>query len=138
MNTPAGKDMRYGDYLALDAVLSAQHPRSSDPNELLFIVQHQTSELWMKLALHELKAARGAIAATDLPPAFKMLARVSRIFDWYRKDFEQGHQGYASLKDVFARHADRLADREDARARIRAGDYRLDFLPYDWALNDAR
>ncbi len=64
--------------------------------------------------------------------------RVSRIFDWYRKDFEQGHQGYASLKDVFARHADRLADREDARARIRAGDYRLDFLPYDWALNDAR
>ena len=64
--------------------------------------------------------------------------RVSRIFDWYRKDFEQGHQGYASPKDVFARHADRLADREDARARIRAGDYRLDFLPYDWALNDAR
>ena len=81
MNTTAGNDMRYGDYLALDAVLSAQHPRSSDPNELLFIVQHQTSELWMKLALHELKAARGAIAATDLPPAFKMLARVSRIFE---------------------------------------------------------
>ena len=64
--------------------------------------------------------------------------RVSRIFDWYRKDFEQGHQGYASLEAVFARHADRLADRGDARARIRAGDYRLDFLPYDWALNDAR
>ena len=63
--------------------------------------------------------------------------RVSRIFDWYRKDFEQGHQGYASLKAVFARHADLLADREDARARIRAGDYRLDFLPYDWALNNA-
>lgn len=81
MTTPGGRDMRYGDYLALDAVLSAQHPRSADPNELLFIVQHQTSELWMKLALHELKAARGAIAATDLPPAFKMLARVSRIFE---------------------------------------------------------
>jgi hypothetical protein len=64
--------------------------------------------------------------------------RVSRIFDWYGQDFEQGHQGYASLKAVFARHADLLADREDARARIRAGDYRLDFLPYDWALNDAR
>ncbi len=81
MSTGADKPMRYGDYLALDAVLSAQHPRSSDPNELLFIVQHQTSELWMKLALHELSAARAAIAATDLPPAFKMLARVSRILE---------------------------------------------------------
>ncbi len=74
-------DLRYGDYLALDSVLNAQHPRSSDPNELLFIIQHQTSELWMKLALHELRAARGAIRADDLPPAFKMLARVSRIME---------------------------------------------------------
>jgi tryptophan 2,3-dioxygenase len=73
--------MRYGDYLALDAILDAQHPRSPDPNELLFIVQHQTSELWMKLALHEIAGARAAIAASDLPPAFKMLARVSRIFE---------------------------------------------------------
>lgn len=73
--------MRYGDYLALDAILDAQHPRSSDPNELLFIVQHQTSELWMKLALHELRAARAALAESDLPPAFKMLARVSRIME---------------------------------------------------------
>jgi tryptophan 2,3-dioxygenase len=77
--------MNYGDYLGLDAVLSAQHPRSPDPNELLFIVQHQTSELWMKLALHELRGARDAVAAAsstdDLPPAFKMLARVSRIFE---------------------------------------------------------
>src|SRR5512132_2499859 len=81
----AGKDaraeMRYGDYLALDAILGAQHPRSSDPNELLFIVQHQTSELWMKLALHELRGAREAIRRDDLPPAFKMLARVSRIME---------------------------------------------------------
>jgi tryptophan 2,3-dioxygenase len=81
MSTTAGKDMRYGDYLALDAILTAQHPRSADPNELLFIVQHQTSELWMKLALHELRTARASIAATDLPPAFKMLARVSRILE---------------------------------------------------------
>ncbi len=73
--------MRYGDYLSLDAILNAQHPRSADPNELLFIVQHQTSELWMKLALHELRTARSAIAASDLPPAFKMLARVSRIME---------------------------------------------------------
>jgi tryptophan 2,3-dioxygenase len=73
--------MNYGDYLGLDAVLTAQHPRSPDPNELLFIVQHQTSELWMKLALHELRGARAAVAAGDLPPAFKMLARVSRVFE---------------------------------------------------------
>jgi tryptophan 2,3-dioxygenase len=74
-------DMRYGDYLALDTILGAQHPRSTDPNELLFIVQHQTSELWMKLALHELAGARDAIRRDDLPPAFKMLARVSRIME---------------------------------------------------------
>ena len=74
-------DMRYGDYLALDAILGAQHPRSQDPNELLFIVQHQTSELWMKLALHELSGARDSIRSDDLPPAFKMLARVSRIME---------------------------------------------------------
>jgi tryptophan 2,3-dioxygenase len=73
--------MRYGDYLALDSVLNAQHPRSSDPNELLFIIQHQTSELWMKLALHELRSARDAIRTDDMPPAFKMLARVSRIME---------------------------------------------------------
>jgi len=78
---PQRGDMRYGDYLELDVILDAQNPRSSDPNELLFIVQHQTSELWMKLALHELGAARVAIAASDLPPAFKMLARVSRIME---------------------------------------------------------
>jgi tryptophan 2,3-dioxygenase len=74
-------DMHYADYLVLDAILGAQHPRSSDPNELLFIVQHQTSELWMKLALHELTGARAAIRRDDLPPAFKMLARVSRIME---------------------------------------------------------
>ena len=49
--------MDYGDYLHLEQVLSAQHPRSPDHNEMLFIVQHQTSELWMKLLLHELRAA---------------------------------------------------------------------------------
>jgi tryptophan 2,3-dioxygenase len=77
----SGSDMRYGDYLALDAILNAQHPLSPDPNELLFIVQHQTSELWMKLALHELRTACDAVRADDLPPAFKMLARVSRIME---------------------------------------------------------
>jgi len=73
--------MSYGDYLHLDDVLTAQHPLSPDHNEMLFIIQHQTSELWMKLMLHELQAAMHAIAADDLPPAFKMLARVSRIME---------------------------------------------------------
>ena len=74
-------DMSYGDYLHLDAVLNAQHPLSPDANEMLFIVQHQTSELWMKLMLHELRAATACIAADDLPPAFKGLARVSKIME---------------------------------------------------------
>ncbi len=75
------QSMSYGDYLQLDAVLSAQKPLSPDHNEMLFIVQHQTSELWMKLMLHELGAAIDHIARDELPPAFKMLARVSRIME---------------------------------------------------------
>ena len=75
------KDMSYADYLHLDAVLTAQHPLSPDHNEILFIVQHQTSELWMKLMLHELAAAVGHVARGELSPAFKMLARVSRIME---------------------------------------------------------
>ncbi|HEY2628506.1 MAG TPA: tryptophan 2,3-dioxygenase [Usitatibacter sp.] len=71
--------MSYGDYLRLDLVLGAQQPRSADHNELLFIIQHQTSELWMKLAIHELTAARDHVRRDDLQPAFKMLSRVSRI-----------------------------------------------------------
>ena len=74
-------DMSYGDYLQLDQLLSAQTPLSPDHNELLFIVQHQTSELWMKLMLHELEAAVKAVASDALPSAFKMLARVSKIME---------------------------------------------------------
>ena len=75
------KDMSYADYLHLDAVLGAQHPLSPDHNEMLFIVQHQTSELWMKLMLHELGAAVQCVARDELGSAFKMLARVSRIME---------------------------------------------------------
>jgi tryptophan 2,3-dioxygenase len=74
-------DMSYTDYLHLDDVLSAQHPLSPDHNELLFIIQHQTSELWMKLMRHELGGAMRALAADQLQPAFKMLSRVSRIME---------------------------------------------------------
>jgi tryptophan 2,3-dioxygenase len=75
------RDMSYGDYLQLDAILNAQKPLSPAHDEMLFIVQHQTSELWMKLMLHELHAAIAHIARDELQPAFKMLARVSRIME---------------------------------------------------------
>ncbi|WP_144148085.1 tryptophan 2,3-dioxygenase [Paraburkholderia sp. BCC1884] len=75
------ESMSYGDYLSLGTVLDAQHPLSPDHNEMLFIIQHQTSELWMKLALYELQAALQAVHRDELPPAFKMLARVSRIME---------------------------------------------------------
>jgi tryptophan 2,3-dioxygenase len=73
--------MSYGDYLGLDQILSAQHPRSPNHNEMLFIVQHQTTELWLKLMLHELQAVRRNIVSDELESAFKMLARVARIMD---------------------------------------------------------
>src|SRR3954462_13228337 len=73
--------MSYGDYLHLDDILRAQHPLSPDHNEMLFIIQHQTSELWMKLMLHELHAAIACVARDQLGSAFKMLARVSRIME---------------------------------------------------------
>jgi tryptophan 2,3-dioxygenase len=75
------RSMSYGDYLQLDAILTAQKPLSPDHNEMLFIIQHQTSELWMKLMLHELRAAISRIAGDELGDAFKMLARVSRIME---------------------------------------------------------
>ncbi|MFN7856703.1 MAG: tryptophan 2,3-dioxygenase [Acidovorax sp.] len=73
--------MSYGDYLQLDTVLAAQLPLSGAHDEMLFIIQHQASELWMKLMLHELRAAIGHMARDELPPAFKMLARVSKIME---------------------------------------------------------
>ncbi len=73
--------MSYSDYLHLDKVLSAQAPLSGAHDEMLFIIQHQTSELWMHLAIHELTAARALLAAGTMRPAFKMLARVARIFE---------------------------------------------------------
>jgi tryptophan 2,3-dioxygenase len=78
----------YGDYLCLDQILSAQKPRSptGHHDEMLFIVQHQTSELWMKLMLHELDAAIEGIRNDKLEPCFKILARVAQI---QRMLFEQ-------------------------------------------------
>jgi tryptophan 2,3-dioxygenase len=71
--------LTYGRYLGLDELLSCQRPVSDSHDELLFIVIHQATELWLKLVVHELRAARAQLRADDLQPAFKMLARVSRI-----------------------------------------------------------
>ena len=73
--------MSYGDYLRIDRLLTSQHRLTGAHDEMLFIIQHQTSELWMKLALHELDAARRAIAEDRVREAFKMLARIARIFE---------------------------------------------------------
>ncbi len=75
------KDMSYIDYLALDPILGAQNRQSDAHDEMLFIIQHQTSELWMRLALHEVSVAREELAKGNFPPVFKMLTRVARIFE---------------------------------------------------------
>ena len=77
----AAKDMSYSDYLQLDKILNAQQLLSTAHDETLFIIQHQTSELWMKLAIHELTVTCRLIAADDLQPAFKTLSRISRILE---------------------------------------------------------
>ncbi|MET0986277.1 MAG: tryptophan 2,3-dioxygenase [Steroidobacteraceae bacterium] len=74
-----GESQSYGQYLDLDRILNAQHPASYEHDEMLFIIIHQTSELWMKLCLHELTAAVDHIRRDDLGPTFKMFSRVSRI-----------------------------------------------------------
>jgi len=73
--------MSYGDYLKMDQILSAQNLRTDAHDEMLFIIQHQTSELWLRLAIHEVVAARAALKGDRLQPAFKMLTRVARIFE---------------------------------------------------------
>ncbi len=73
-----GASLSYGEYLQLDKLLAAQKPLSSEHNEMLFIIVHQVSELWMRLMLHELTAALECVRRDDLDPALKMLARISR------------------------------------------------------------
>lgn len=71
--------MSYGEYLALDRLLDSQNPLTDRHDEVLFIVMHQTSELWIKLCLHEIAGAIRQIRADELGPAFKMIARVARV-----------------------------------------------------------
>lgn len=79
VHTDFSERMTYGEYLRLDELLESQKPLSSHHDEMLFIMIHQVSELWMKLMLHELQAAIRSIQNDDMQPAFKMLARVSSI-----------------------------------------------------------
>ena len=84
--TDLGRESSYGGYLCLDQLLAAQKPRSSHHDEMLFIIQHQTSELWMKLLVHELAAAIAHVRAGALSPCFKILARAKQV---QRQLFEQ-------------------------------------------------
>ena len=77
--TDLAGEFTYSRYLALDQLLDCQRPVSDSHDELLFIAIHQATELWLKVMIHELRAARGRVVADELHPAFKMLARVSRI-----------------------------------------------------------
>lgn len=73
------QDMSYGEYLGLDTLLSAQNPATEQHDEMLFIIIHQATELWMKLSIHELQAAIKCVRNDELGPAFKMIARIARI-----------------------------------------------------------
>ncbi|MFN0115321.1 MAG: tryptophan 2,3-dioxygenase [Paracoccaceae bacterium] len=110
--------MSYGDYLRLDAILTAQKPLSDAPDEMLFIIQHQTSELWMRLMIHELAAARDAIAADALQPAFKMLARVARIM-------EQLNSAWDVLRTMTPSDYTRFRDRLGQSSGFQSWQYRL-------------
>ena len=85
-HTDLSAETSYGNYLRLDLLLAAQQPRSTHHDEMLFIIQHQTAELWMKLVVHELQAAIAHVRADRLAPCFKILARVKLI---QRQLFEQ-------------------------------------------------
>jgi tryptophan 2,3-dioxygenase len=109
--------MDYADYLALDRVLDAQRPLSDAHDELLFIIQHQTSELWMKLALHEIDAAIAAIEADDLAPAMKGLSRLARIF-------EQLNSAWDVLRTMTPADYTRFRDRLGASSGFQSWQYR--------------
>jgi tryptophan 2,3-dioxygenase len=110
--------MSYSDYLHLEDVLGAQELRTGAHDELLFIIQHQTSELWMKLGLHEIAAAREAIRTDNLQPAFKMLSRVSRIF-------EQLNSAWEVLRTMTPSEYTRFRDKLGQSSGFQSYQYRL-------------
>ncbi|POF28587.1 tryptophan 2,3-dioxygenase [Roseibium marinum] len=110
--------MSYSDYLGLSRILTAQSPLSDAPDELLFIIQHQTSELWMKLMLHELHGARQAIIDDHMPEAMKLLARVSRIM-------EQLNSAWDVLRTMTPSDYTRFRDALGASSGFQSLQYRL-------------
>ena len=129
--------MSYGDYLGLGDLLSSQRPLSGAHDETLFIVIHQSSELWMKLCLHELTAAMAQIRKDDLGPAFKMMARIGRVQALLIQSWEilstMTPFDYASFRDSLGKSSGfqsyqyrmlefRLGNKNAAMARVFASD----------------
>lgn len=110
--------MSYGDYLDMDNLVAAQRPLSNAHDEMLFIIQHQTSELWMRLILHELNAARPLMAEGKLNQAFKMLARVARIF-------EQLNNAWDVLRTMTPSDYSQFRDSLGASSGFQSHQYRL-------------
>ena len=111
-------DMSYIDYLSLDLILDAQNLRSDAHDEMLFIIQHQTSELWMRLCLHELVAARDALNQGDFKSSFKMLTRVARIF-------EQLNNAWDVLRTMTPSEYTKFRDDLGASSGFQSHQYRL-------------
>ncbi len=118
METTPSPSPTYSSYLQLDKILSAQAPMSDAHDELLFIVIHQASELWIKLCLHELGAARAAIRADQIAPALKMMARVGRVQ-------EQLNQSWNVLATITPADYSRMRDKLGSSSGFQSHQYRL-------------
>ncbi len=111
-------DMSYGDYLAIDRLLSSQNTLSEAHDEMLFIIQHQTSELWMRLILHELGVARERLGDGDYDQVFKILTRVARIF-------EQLNSAWDVLRTMTPSEYTMFRDALGASSGLQSHQYRL-------------
>lgn len=122
MDTKPPPSPTYASYLRLDKILSAQAPVSDAHDELLFIVIHQASELWIKLCLHELGAARAAIRADQIAPALKMMARVARVQ-------EQLNQSWSVLATITPADYSGMRDKLGTSSGFQSHQYRqMEFM----------
>lgn len=112
------EDMSYGDYLAMDTLLSCQNTLSEAHDEMLFIIQHQTSELWMRLILHELEVARERLGDGGFDLVFKILARIARIF-------EQLNSAWDVLRTMTPSEYTMFRDALGASSGLQSHQYRL-------------
>ncbi|PWE17172.1 tryptophan 2,3-dioxygenase [Marinicauda salina] len=129
--------LTYGSYLKLDAVLSAQSPLTDEHDEMMFIIIHQASELWLKLCLHELDAAIAHVARDETRPAMKMLARIARIQEQLTQSWAvlatMTPSDYLKFRDALGQSSGfqswqyrmleyRLGNKNAALARVHKGD----------------